>query len=54
MRKDVLPVVEPEAADTMTTPAFSVVSSPADVIVAKLGSEVDQFAVASAFVVPSE
>ena len=54
MRKGVLPAVEPEAADTVAVPALSVVSSPVDVIVATVGSDVDQFAVASTFVVPSE
>jgi len=54
IRKGVLPVVEPEAASTLTVPGLSVVSSPVEVIVARVGSDVDQFVVASSFVVPSE
>src|SRR5258707_15898679 len=54
MWKGAFPVTEPDTADTVTIPALNVVSSPVDVIVARVGSDVDQFAVASGFVLPSE
>src|SRR5258708_36254791 len=54
MWKGAFPVTEPDTADTVTIPALNVVSSPVDVIVARVGSDVDQFAVASGFELPSE
>jgi len=51
---DAPPVAVPDAADTVTTPCFSVVSRPVELIVAKVASDVDQLAAASGFVVPSE
>ncbi len=50
---DALPVDVPDAADTVTTPCFSVVSRPVELMVARITSDVDQLAVASGFVVPS-
>jgi len=46
--------MEPDAAITVTVPVWSVVSKPLEVIVASVLSDVDQLAVASGFVVPSE
>ena len=49
-----LPVMGPDAAVTVTVPGLSVVSSPVELTVANVGSELDQLAVASGLVVPSE
>ncbi len=49
-----LPITEPEAAVTVTMPCLSVVRSPVELTVAKVASEVDQFAEVSGFAVPSE
>ncbi len=54
MLNDVPPVAVPDAADTVTAPCLSVVNSPVALTVASVASDVDQFAVASGFVVPSE
>jgi hypothetical protein len=52
--KEKLPVIEPDAADTVIAPCLNELSNPTELIVATVESDVDQIKLASALVVPSE